>query len=90
MTSKNNKVQRATALALYKLSSDSYNCVTLHRSGVVKVLMKTSLLSVTISFQKYKNKFSTRTSLAAYWMMERKKMKKPDGENIFIIIDFSH
>lgn len=40
MTSKNINVQRATALALHKLSSDPYNCVTLHRNGVVKVSVK--------------------------------------------------
>lgn len=38
MTSKNINVQRATAMALHKLSSDPHNCITLHRSGVVKVI----------------------------------------------------
>ncbi|XP_065216808.1 armadillo repeat-containing protein gudu isoform X2 [Planococcus citri] len=40
MTSKNINVQRATALALHKLSSDPYNCITLHRNGIVKLLLQ--------------------------------------------------
>ena len=37
MYSKNINIQRATALALHRLSYNPYNSVTLHRSGVVKV-----------------------------------------------------
>ncbi|XP_069700349.1 armadillo repeat-containing protein gudu isoform X2 [Periplaneta americana] len=41
MNSKDKNVHRTTAYALYKLSADPYNCVTMHQSGVVPYLLET-------------------------------------------------
>lgn len=41
MASNEPNVQRTTALALYHLSKNSFNCITMHESGVVPFLLKT-------------------------------------------------
>lgn len=41
MASNNANVQRATALALFHLSKNPFNCITMHESGVVPFLLKT-------------------------------------------------
>lgn len=40
MASNNSNVHRSTALALYHLSKNSFNCITMHESGVVPFLLK--------------------------------------------------
>lgn len=39
MTSKDEEVHKSTALALHKISQDPFNCVTLHQTQVVQVLI---------------------------------------------------
>ncbi|XP_031349610.1 armadillo repeat-containing protein gudu [Photinus pyralis] len=41
MASRNPNVHRTTALALYYLSKNPFNCITMHESGVVPFLLKT-------------------------------------------------
>ncbi|KAF5307658.1 hypothetical protein FQR65_LT06713 [Abscondita terminalis] len=41
MTSDNPNVHRTTALALFYLSKNPFNCITMHESGVVPFLLKT-------------------------------------------------
>lgn len=41
MASNDSNVQRSTALALFHLSKNPFNCITMHESGVVPFLLKT-------------------------------------------------
>lgn len=40
MADSNAKVHRTTALALFHLSKNAFNCITMHESGVVPFLLK--------------------------------------------------
>lgn len=40
MADSNQNVHRTVALALYHLSKNSFNCITMHESGVVPFLLK--------------------------------------------------
>lgn len=41
MAAKNPNVHRTTAMALFHLSKNAFNCITMHESGVVPFLLKT-------------------------------------------------
>lgn len=41
MAAKNQHVHRTTAMALFHLSKNAFNCITMHESGVVQFLLKT-------------------------------------------------